>query len=361
MTQLKMKIKTQCKKYCFIIFSMIAIFLLYRMATFNQFVYADNKPAPVRKFAVKEIPAPPSVPTEEQLKKLQTVSIIGWNVENLFEAEVKKNTLPKYSGADRNIKHVKQKLYNITDVLRRVNNGYGADIVGLCEVENKNILNELANHPNLQPLQYKYQYLIPGQDFRNINVALLSRYPAIATEAKLMYPGGRNILMGKFNIHNHMLYVLVNHWRSQIGGESKTEHYREQAAKVCYKMVKNILQEDPNADIVLLGDFNEVSTGKAVSQSLGATLYKGNVTNAKLYNLTHSIKWAPWVKTKDSFDQIILSRGLFDKKGFSYKKNSFKIISFKFQCNAQGYPLVFSHKDGHGYSDHFPVYCELTW
>ncbi|HRU50687.1 MAG TPA: endonuclease/exonuclease/phosphatase family protein [Planctomycetota bacterium] len=352
------------QQYLYIALSMVAISTLYIVASWEQATYADNNAQQPRKLAVQEIPAPPPIPTKQQIEEQKKISILGWNVENLFQAHDVKTKLPKYDSANRNPKHVQQKLYNLSDILRRVNNGLGADIIGLCEVENEIILQELANHPNLQPLQYRYTYLKDSTDPRGIDTGIISRFPADEIRVRPMYvkgDGARFILQAKFKIHGHNLYVLVNHWRSQIGGRKQTEHRRIESAKICRNMVDKILQQEPHADIVLLGDFNEVPSDIAMRKYLGATLYQGKTTRAKLYNLTRTKKYDPWVKMTDSFDHIIISRGLLDNKGFYYKPNSFQFITFQFQCSPKGRPLVFSSQDGYGYSDHFPVYCELKW
>ncbi len=310
-----------------------------------------------------EIPLPPRNPGFEKLKNSQRIVVMGWNVENLFDTEDDPFTEDEEFTPRGKMRWdnaaLRSKLYNITDIVRRVNNGLGPDILGICEVENKKILEMLSRHSNIKHLQYKYIYHRDGSDPRGIDVGILSRYPASA-RWEVAYPGARDMLVAKFDIQGHVLYIFVNHWRSRLGGKTKTQDRRIQAALKCIETINKILAKEPDADIVLLGDFNDNPNDSSIKNYLKAIAYhKRENKKSLLYNLTPSARTEDWVNLTSYFDQIIISYTLLDKKGFSYIPDSFEIISYPFMCDKNGRPLSFDAKDRRGYSDHFPVVAYL--
>lgn len=326
--------------------------------------YEPKRPiAPVRDVPSVEIPVAPAAFRQEIFHKNQ-ISVMGWNVENLFDTEnnplTEDEEFTPQGKSHWNHAALRKKLYNLSDVIRRVNGARGPDIIGLCEVENEKVLQQLADHPNLIPLKYEYCYYKKGHDPRGIDVALMSRYPASQVEGKIPYPGGRNILVGKFQIRNHALYVLVNHWRSRLGGKVQTQERRIQSALKCVQIIQEIQKKDLDADIILLGDFNDNPQDASIRRYLKAVPYQGKMMkNVLLYNLTNTAYITGEARPAYHFDQIIISRGLLDKKGFYYLKNTCEIIAYPFMLNKEGGSLSFSSFDGQGYSDHFPVVVKL--
>ena len=68
------------------------------------------------------------------------------------------------------------KLTALAETIRQVNDGRGADIIALQEVENVSILEQLRTS-KLADLGYRPAILVEGTDARGIDVALLSKYP----------------------------------------------------------------------------------------------------------------------------------------------------------------------------------------
>src|SRR5690554_3291257 len=106
-------------------------------------------------------------------------SIVFYNVENLFD--IHNDTLTfdddrTPSGKDQwTEERYMRKLFNISKVLSEVGEketGSAPDIVGLCEVENKLVLDDLVNHPHLRENEYGIVHF-DSPDERGIDVALL--------------------------------------------------------------------------------------------------------------------------------------------------------------------------------------------
>ena len=71
----------------------------------------------------------------------------------------------------------------------------------------------------------------------------------------------------------HTLYVFDNHWKAKTGGVKATEASRLQSAAVLARRLREILAQDPSADIVVAGDMNEstdeyVRTGRKYQTAL---------------------------------------------------------------------------------------------
>lgn len=347
----------QNKREAIVVGICIAIFIaivLYSSHTFSQNKKKQRTP---KKQSNREIPLPPIIPDPKKIFSKNEIYVMGWNIQNLFDTHNDPYTKDEEytpQGRFRWTKRIlRNKLYNLTDILRRVNNGKGADIIGLSEVENKYVLKRLAQHPNILDLGYKYIYIKDAQDPRGIDVALLSRYKANKIKYIFVYPGARYILYANFVIRGHKLHIFVNHWRSRRGGKKRSESRRIAAAKKCIQKVKQITRKDPYADIIILGDFNDTPDSKSIKYYLKARKYHRK-SRALLQNITLNYKNKNFFKT-GHLDQIIISKGLRDNIGFSYVHLSTEIISYPFMQESDGSAKRFSHITSEGYSDHFPI------
>ncbi|MEX0316101.1 MAG: endonuclease/exonuclease/phosphatase family protein, partial [Allomuricauda sp.] len=114
--------------------------------------------------------------------KIRTVAF--YNVENLFDTT--NDTLifdddRTPEGAYRWTENrYEAKINNISQVmvqLGKEKTGTSPDILGLCEVENKGVLEDLVNHPNLRAKDYGIVHF-DSPDARGIDVALLYKKSA---------------------------------------------------------------------------------------------------------------------------------------------------------------------------------------
>ena len=98
-------------------------------------------------------------------------SAIGfYNIENLFDTDDDPNTIDEEflpNGTNKwTTERYQQKLANMSKVLAAMS----LDIVGLCEGENRKVLEDLVQHPNL--IQHRYQILhLDMRDARGVDVA----------------------------------------------------------------------------------------------------------------------------------------------------------------------------------------------
>lgn len=257
----------------------------------------------------------------------------------------------------------------------------GPALLGVAEIENDTVLNDLTHHPLLRQRGYRIIHY-DSKDARGIDVALLyhPRYfiPEKAEKLYVQLPGNskeayhtRDILYVKGQLAGETIHVYVNHWPSRRGGETRSSPARKAAAMVCRQHINHILALDPSAKIIVMGDLNDDPDSPSITFALRAKGKKELLGPGDLFN--------PWdelyqqgigtLANRDAwglFDQIILSRAWLDttQTGLSYRTRYIFNPGFMRENNGRfrGYPM--RTWDGNtyrgGYSDHFPTYIVLT-
>ena len=293
----------------------------------------------------------------------QSLRVGFWNVENLFDLEDDPTTRDEEFALGGR-KNVTQEIYdlklkNCSYVLADLN----ADVLGLCEVENYFVLDELNDA--FTGRDYKIIHY-DSPDSRGIDNALLydpNVFNMISsTPIQNTLPDGnltRDILYVKGEYAGYTLHIFVNHWPSNYGGKEKAIPKRRSTARLLANEVAKLLSEDPDADILLMGDFNEDPTDDNVH-----ILKSVNMTSM-MASMMGQRKVGTYVyKGVDYFmDQIIISEGLNDDKGLIAGKA--QILDKPFYRQQEGnyahYPFRFwaGNKLLGGYSDHLAVYVEI--
>jgi len=294
----------------------------------------------------------------------QSLRVGFWNVENLFDLEDDPTTRDEEFalGGKKNVTQdiYDLKLKNCAAVLADLN----ADVLGLCEVENYFVLDELNRAYDGR--DYKIIHY-DSPDRRGIDNALLydpEVFNVIETKPILntLPEGGptRDILYVQGEYKGHTLHIYVNHWPSNYGGKKKAIPKRRATARLLVNEVAEKLSNEPDAEILLIGDFNEEPTDDNVR-----TLKSVNMTS-----MMEPLMGQPQVGTyvyrgKDNFlDQIIISSGLQDEQGLTagqvaildkpkYRQQEGKYAHYPFRFWAGNKLLG-------GYSDHLAVYVEIN-
>jgi hypothetical protein len=214
-----------------------------------------------------------------------------YNVENFFDVENDPDTNDDTftpTGVNRWNKHrFIQKRNNIYKTIIAANKGSIPHIIGLCEVENRYVLRQLTEYTPLS----KYNYGIvhyDSPDRRGIDVALLylkDSFEIIASYPCKTHLKTRDILYvkGKTN-DNDTLHFFVNHFPSKWGG-ADSEDSRILVATVLKNVVDSIFNENRNANICVMGDFNDYPDSKSI-KVMDAKPLHANVGNAYLYNMS---------------------------------------------------------------------------
>ena len=226
--------------------------------------------------------------TSQAQKKQYKSAIIGfYNLENLFDTI--DNTLINDeeflpSGIrNYNTAIYRDKLTKLASVIAQMGTAYTPDgpaILGVAEIENDTVLNDLIKETQLKKRNYQFVHY-DSKDARGVDVGLLYNptYFSVIASDKLFVslPTGskdayytRDILWVKGKLNGELIHLYVNHWPSRSGGEKRSEPGRIAAAAVCRKHIDSILLKEPNAKIVVMGDLNDDPTNKSVEKVLRA-------------------------------------------------------------------------------------------
>lgn len=141
--------------------------------------------------------------------------------------------------------------HNLAEGLRPLNGGQGPDVLGVVEVENEQAMSRLRDH--LSGLDYLPPVILPGSDRRGINLGVLTRFPVVGEPRLHPVGANREILEVTLDVGGVRTTFFMNHWPSQNTPEST----RLQVGQNVRRLVEAKLQSDPNAAVVLMGDFND--------------------------------------------------------------------------------------------------------
>ncbi len=319
----------------------------------------------------------------------KSIHAIGfYNVENLFDLEDDPNLLNDEKLPFSDKRWTNQVYTEKIDNLSRVISEIGFDetnslptIVGLCEVENKDVVKDIVESKHLKFGNYGISHF-DSPDERGIDVALIYRkeFFKITKEKNILleiYDSEnkkrdytRDQLLVEGELQGEKIYFIVNHWPSRFGGELKSRPSRNEAArlnKYIIDSLKNISQE---SKIITMGDFNDDPINESLNVILQAKGNKDLLKNLDLYNpyykkfimgegtLKYRGKW-------NLFDQIIITKSLLDKKSEGFYFLSANIYNKQYLINQdgnyKGYPFR-SFAGGNfikGFSDHLPIYILL--
>ncbi len=270
-----------------------------------------------------------------QTKNAATIGF--YNLENLFDtvddpatddAEYLPNGKNQWTE-----ERYQQKLTNMSQAIA----GMGPDILGVSELENRKVLEDLIKQPLLAAKRYQIVHF-DMQDARGVDVALIYRPAVFKPFAFVQIPvrdpeepgfRTRNILWVKGLLNSRdTLHIAINHWPSRRGGGGK-ETKRLLAAEALRRTFDSVLTINPKANIIAMGDFNDDPNNRSIKKILTPPSAKNP---AELYNaaeptfkkgfgtLAFNGMW-------NLFDQMILSPALVDKDGTEYKPDSFTIFA----------------------------------
>lgn len=255
----------------------------------------------------------------------------SWNVENLFdtaddpEVEGDEEFTPDGDKAWTE-QRLERKLRNLTTIIVKFNGGKGPDILGLGEVENRKVIQALIARLPLPDRDYKIVHK-ESPSGRGIDCAFIYDAKKFTLVHEKFHEAPklntRDIVEAKFKAGDDALTVFMNHWPSRAHDKSQ----RMQTGVILRKRIDQILKDDPAADIVVLGDLNDTPPDESVRDSLGSTKIASEATNGVLFNTTaelHEAGKGTYVYDEkwEAIDQLLVSPGLLDSKGFRWKTGS---------------------------------------
>jgi predicted extracellular nuclease len=326
-------------------------------------------------------------------------NFMWWNVENLFDivkspyrSEKLERTLEKeLTGWTQEI--LDTKIDQLSKIISKVNQNQGPDILGVCEIENRHVLELLVNKilEQLPSRNYKIVHA-DTQDKRGIDVAFIYDKDKFEVERDIVSgedlvfshfimkrEATRDILQVNFKTKagGKRIVLIGNHWPSRSGGQYESEPYRIVAGETLGYFHQRILdvnenEDDRNTAILAMGDFNDEPFNRSITDyalSTGSLLKVKLAENPRFYNMmwslmTNSIGTFYFNNTPNILDQFMISKGIVAKKNFQVKDNSTEIIRFPEMVHGKyEVPLEFGRPseklNKKGFSDHFPIKVTL--
>lgn len=318
--------------------------------------------------------------------------VMFYNVENVFDTikspGVYDEEFTPQGPKQWNHHKYWSKMRNLERVFSSIaeDNGRFPTVIGVSEVENRNVLEDMVAMPKLLPLNYQIVHY-DSPDARGVDVAFFYRpdkfkYEGSFAEKTIVEDAPdfrtRDILTMWGTLEGEQFMFMVAHWPSRTGGQRASEPKRIGAARTMRNIIDSVLLEKPDLKIVLMGDLNDDPTDESIARVLGAM---GNIKDVKapgeLFNpyfqlhrdgygtLAYQDAW-------NLFDNIIVSGNLVNGSGGLqlWKPNRSKYWGFIYdrpwlkQQSGQykGYPqrTYVGNKFEDGYSDHFPVFIWLA-
>lgn len=315
--------------------------------------------------------------------------IYWWNLENLFDtfdspvrpAWLQKRLKSELKGWTASV--LDKKLTNLADIICRMNNGSGPDILGVCEVENSVVLEKLIAKIKLNiPRNYRVIHH-DTKDDRGIDVAFVydaDRYKNNGQQFSLEVMK-RNATRDLFQVQlttpdNNELVLIGNHWPARSAGKYESEPYRMMVGETLSYWVERIheVKLDENGDkhpaIVLMGDFNDNPYDRSLTEymrSTGTLEKVKNSTSHIMFNLMYpfvggDIGTHVYGNEVNVLDQFIVSRSMIvDYYKYPFQVTSVQIVYYPEMVKGDYFtPIRFSRpsESGYnpdGYSDHLPI------
>ena len=310
--------------------------------------------------------------------------IAFYNVENLFDTENDPNKndeqfLPT-GDYQWTAERYHQKLENLSSVISLIGQDKGGVVViGVSEIENRKVLEDLAAMPKLKSLNLAVAHH-DSPDRRGVDVAFLynqKRFQVIDTNAFPVVTDDTNFrtrdlfLMTGIIDGTDTVHLIVMHWPSKSGGEKRSMPKRIAAAQAARNVADLLLARNINANIIFMGDLNDNPTAVSIKDYLKPKVKIKDVEKGDLYNplwkmYQDGIGTYAYRDNWEVIDQMIISSNLLNP----YRPNSYKFVATKvfrrqFMLTQSGSYMGYPYRTyaggayQGGYSDHFPVYLIL--
>lgn len=311
--------------------------------------------------------------------------IMFYNVENLFDIrdDQEKSDEEYLPGGIRGwtYRRMNEKILKISKVILYAGNPEPPALIGLCEVENRFLLEKLIKDTPLNSFGYRIIHK-ESPDGRGIDVALLYmekevspvqyQYLQVRDEKNKGWTT-REILYFSAKVGNgDTIHFFFNHWPSRSGGLLETADKRSLAAKILRNKILDLQAKFKNPLIIVMGDFNDQPSDESLYKILGAGKPGDIILDKSLYNLsfgwtglsygTHKFQ-SEW----SVFDQVIVSGSVLNhsfnvfctKEDAGILKPSFLIQNDKTYGGIKPFRTYSGYKYIGGFSDHFPVFLDI--
>ena len=316
---------------------------------------------------------------ENKNKTEQHYTIAFYNVENLFDINdngfTHDNDFLPHSAKRWTKKRYERKLHKLSEVISKI--GFKTiqkppAIIGIAEAENRKVLQDLIETDSLKDYNYEIVHY-DSEDERGIDVGFIYNKDEFEIEYSkpfsiyLEKDDGiqdftRDILLVSGNLNGELIHCIVNHWPSRRDGLKESSIHRLAASQKAIEIIELIKTNHSNPKIIVMGDFNDNPNNESVKMlSEKGHLFNPMKTLVSYARGTqnHNFKW-------NMFDQILFSTNFFETDDFRLKFETANIFDEKFltqyhgKFKGQPFRTYVGKKYKGGFSDHFPVYIQLS-
>lgn len=308
--------------------------------------------------------------------------LVFWNVENLFDImdDTTRNDEAFTPAGDNHwtMERYNKKLSMICKTLVALGEDGGSGsgmpmLIGMAEVENDKVLRDLCRGTPLR--RYRYDFVhFDSPDRRGIDNALLFRRKEFTPFlSKTVYVSDTSngfftrdiLLVGGVTRTGDSLFVLVNHFPSKRGG-MEAERRRELVARRLRTVMDSIRMLYPSAAVVAMGDFNASPNDREIAECL--MRHNDGCYINLMEKMEHGKGSYKYQDNWSFIDQIIVAAGMMDGRcGLKVKDGEAHLFDAQFLLLDDEKYLgkkLFRTYQGQkylgGYSDHLPVYVDLS-
>jgi hypothetical protein len=354
---------------------------------------------------------------------MANLRVACWNLQNLFDITASNIAADLEFTPEQGwtAEALDKKLTNLAAVIKAMHGGLGPDLLGIVEVETKELLEELILRTGLPNLKVAH---IDSPDLRGIDTSLVYdeqlfdlAAPPVNHVMHLRHRT-RDVFQVPLTVkaNGAALHVFVNHWPSRSAGQYETEPLRIAVAENCARLYDGLVKFERDAylampdttatldalnarfdtNVLFMGDFNDEPSSRSVVEYLLAgkdldhieePLKKAPANDASgrqhtpaparyldlrayLFNCMVSLSgssdagtlhFSQGTNTMNLLDQFLVSRGLlFGRSGLRIHRDSVRIFKAPSMTTVgKGRPIAFNKETKKGTSDHFPIECEI--
>jgi endonuclease/exonuclease/phosphatase family metal-dependent hydrolase len=336
---------------------------------------------------------------EEVRREAGTLTLMTWNVHNLFDGEDNGFEYNEFLGsAGWSQEKYKGRINTLSAAIGKLNPL--PDIICLQEIESVKILEELG-----AAMSGNYQYShFAGNPGAALGVGILSRIPLLEpmTHSITVIDDAtpRPVLETRIQADESEFVLFACHWKSKLGGDDETETVRRASARVILRRIRELWKTEPDLGVIIAGDLNECHdefyrrNAAAICALLPDDPYCALITGAitddgsevpekqkdfivlgknKPPSPEHFpqgtvVLFSPWLRDlKDgsyyykhnweTIDHFLVSAQFFNNKGWSYIKTA--VVNYPPFADASGGPIPYNMRTGAGLSDHLPLLLTL--
>jgi predicted extracellular nuclease len=324
-----------------------------------------------------------------------TYYVAWWNVENLFDEENAENLFNADNSPRRTDKVARalgtsivgwtpalrdQKIDRLASVIAQMNGGAGPDLLGMCEIENRFVVDALAANVNARIPARNYQVVHADTvDQRGIDIAFLHDPQFVAPlnerfqHVVMRRTATREIFQVNYQTPKGRTWsVFGNHWPSRSGGQMESAGYRAIAGETLsyfHQRVWEVHGDDTPA--LAMGDFNDEPFDLSLVQYALSTRQRAKVVGGaspRFWNLMWDVMGTGegtfyFDNFANLLDQFLVNKNMVKQNSMIQAlPETVKIVILPGMADTTGTypaPIAFGGMgkpvNTSGFSDHFPI------